>query len=419
MAKVLLVVVLLAGGSYWLWGGQDAVPAQAGGKAVVLDPAQVQGQVHGQVQGADLRATAENLGVDQGGAPAGRKASPSQRPGPPDGSVRRGSKAGAKLDGAQGQRRGSPADPIDTYGNSDGGPSSARLMKTDDRSARAAKPSEQTDALLLRAMELGSQGDAQGAASLLRDGMSRSKRPQDVARMGLFLAKQAVNPAEARRLLTNALQNGVVFDAEYEVVSDQLQELNRSTGGSLLPLLQVQEYVVEANDNLWTLCNKVFPKEYSASPEVGLIQLLNGMAGTNLRVGETLAIPLEDVRVEVDRGNHGLVVYLGNVALAAYRVGLGKENRTPSGEFQIEVKLEEPTWHHDGRVIPFGDPANILGTRWLGFENKPGVMGYGIHGTAHPESVGSDESMGCVRMRNEEVEELFGLVPRGTKVSIP
>ena len=70
------------------------------------------------------------------------------------------------------------------------------------------------------------------------------------------------------------------------------------------------------------------------------------------------------------------------------------------------------------KTIPYGDPENVLGTRWMGFENQPGVMGYGIHGTERPESIGGDESMGCVRMRNREVEELFGVVPRGTPVRI-
>ena len=44
-----------------------------------------------------------------------------------------------------------------------------------------------------------------------------------------------------------------------------------------------------------------------------------------------------------------------------------------------------------GRAIPFGDPENILGTRWMGFENSPGARGYGIHGTARPETIGRDE----------------------------
>jgi len=46
------------------------------------------------------------------------------------------------------------------------------------------------------------------------------------------------------------------------------------------------------------------------------------------------------------------------------------------------------------------------------------VRGYGIHGTWEPSSIGKAESAGCIRMRNEEVEELYSLIPNGTAVEI-
>jgi lipoprotein-anchoring transpeptidase ErfK/SrfK len=50
----------------------------------------------------------------------------------------------------------------------------------------------------------------------------------------------------------------------------------------------------------------------------------------------------------------------------------------------------------------------------MGFD-KPA---YGIHGTIEPKSIGTQASEGCVRMLNKEVEELYSLVPVGTKVTI-
>ena len=44
--------------------------------------------------------------------------------------------------------------------------------------------------------------------------------------------------------------------------------------------------------------------------------------------------------------------------------------------------------------------------------------GYGIHGTVEPESIGKQVTAGCVRMRNEEVEQLYMLIPTGTQVKI-
>jgi len=43
---------------------------------------------------------------------------------------------------------------------------------------------------------------------------------------------------------------------------------------------------------------------------------------------------------------------------------------------------------------------------------------YGIHGTIEPKSIGTQASEGCIRMLNEEVEELYSIVPVGTKVII-
>ena len=89
----------------------------------------------------------------------------------------------------------------------------------------------------------------------------------------------------------------------------------------------------------------------------------------------------------------------------------------------ISTRLKNPTWYTpDGRVYPYGDPGNVLGTRFLklaavGTPDKP-LLGYGIHGTTREESVTRSESGGCIRMRNREVERLFELVPTGTPVEI-
>ena len=57
---------------------------------------------------------------------------------------------------------------------------------------------------------------------------------------------------------------------------------------------------------------------------------------------------------------------------------------------------------------------SVLWTRWLGL-SKPQ---YGIHGTNNPASIGTMASLGCVRMYNRDVEELFPQVSVGTTVEI-
>jgi hypothetical protein len=96
---------------------------------------------------------------------------------------------------------------------------------------------------------------------------------------------------------------------------------------------------------------------------------------------------------------------------------------TPVGEWSLYQKRENPTWHNPAldswgaglpAVVP-GGPGNPMGTRAL-YITAPGLIR--IHGTTSPDSIGRYASHGCIRMHNEQVEELYDLVPVGTKVII-
>jgi hypothetical protein len=86
---------------------------------------------------------------------------------------------------------------------------------------------------------------------------------------------------------------------------------------------------------------------------------------------------------------------------------------SPSGEFFVATRVQNPTWYAPHKVVPPGK-ANPLGTRWIGLN----VSGYGIHGTNQPHSIGHRASHGCIRMRNRDVEELFRLVRVGDPVEL-
>ena len=153
---------------------------------------------------------------------------------------------------------------------------------------------------------------------------------------------------------------------------------------------------------------------------MGLVRCLNGIEGNNIHPGQSLTLPAEKVSIRVWKGTWLLCSFLGDAMLSAYKVGLGKDGKTPEGLFVIESKLMNPDWNSRklGEVIQAGDPRNVLGTRWLGFKAMPKLEGYGIHGTRAPESIGRNMSDGCIRLLNENVEELFELVSRGTVVEI-
>jgi lipoprotein-anchoring transpeptidase ErfK/SrfK len=98
---------------------------------------------------------------------------------------------------------------------------------------------------------------------------------------------------------------------------------------------------------------------------------------------------------------------------------------TPAGDWIVERKAENPTWYNpapDGwasaspLVVP-GGPENPMGIRAL-YIDAPGLIR--IHGTSTPErpSIGHYESHGCIRMLNEDVVQLYPLVPVGSHVLI-
>ena len=68
-------------------------------------------------------------------------------------------------------------------------------------------------------------------------------------------------------------------------------------------------------------------------------------------------------------------------------------------------------------IPPFGTTqrkySGVLGTNRLNMGD-----GYALHGTDVPSSIGTSVSHGCVRLRNEDIETLYQMVPVGTPVYI-
>jgi hypothetical protein len=154
-----------------------------------------------------------------------------------------------------------------------------------------------------------------------------------------------------------------------------------------------------------------------------LIQKSNEVMNPNrIMVGDRLRVFTGKFSMVGSKSNHDLVITMNGEFFKRYKVGTGRFGKTPLGTFEIRDKIKEPVWWRpDGREVPFGDPENILGTRWLAMRatgETEDVRGYGIHGTWAPESVGTASSAGCLRMINEDVEELFAYIPIGTPMTI-
>ncbi|OZB96954.1 L,D-transpeptidase [Paenibacillus sp. XY044] len=109
------------------------------------------------------------------------------------------------------------------------------------------------------------------------------------------------------------------------------------------------------------------------------------------------------LEIIVDKAAHRLAVVSGDKLIRSYKVGLGGE-RTPEGKYAISIKVMNPNGRDDGE----------FGSRGMQLSDT----NYAIHGTDEPDSVGKDESKGCIRMSKADIEELFDLVPLGTPVLI-
>ncbi|QOR67741.1 L,D-transpeptidase family protein [Cytobacillus suaedae] len=146
---------------------------------------------------------------------------------------------------------------------------------------------------------------------------------------------------------------------------------------------------------------------------------------TDLKVGMELKVPNlyhirmlnKNERIEIDTTTNLLTYYKNNEEVLKTKVATGKNNLTPKGTFEIVLKLKNPAY--TPKKIAGGTANNPLGTRWIGL-NINGTEGrtYGIHGTNNPSSIGSNASIGCIRLENKKVEWLFDQVSEGTLVII-
>jgi hypothetical protein len=184
-------------------------------------------------------------------------------------------------------------------------------------------------------------------------------------------------------------------------------------------LSRARSHQVARGDNLAKLAQQ-WRKEGIAIDETSLA-ILNRISNPSaLRVGQRIRCPIDPIRAVLEKRSFLLAVYVGDRILRLYWVGHGAGDKTPVTEFTVVDKLKDPDWYSpDGQVFPAGSPENILGRYFIKFSNPdPSISGYGAHGTPRPETVGTMSSMGCIRMYDDGIEELYRLLPRKAKVEV-
>ncbi len=131
--------------------------------------------------------------------------------------------------------------------------------------------------------------------------------------------------------------------------------------------------------------------------------------------------------VVVDTKNHFLYMIWENQTAIRYGVGVGKEGFQWFGRARIDRKAIWPRWvpppemHKRQPGLPKfmdGGADNPLGPRALYLYRNGRDLGYRLHGTYQPWSIGSDVSSGCIRMFPEDVIDLYQRCPIGTRVLV-
>jgi lipoprotein-anchoring transpeptidase ErfK/SrfK len=127
--------------------------------------------------------------------------------------------------------------------------------------------------------------------------------------------------------------------------------------------------------------------------------------------------------IVIDTPHTYLYLVLGNNKAMRYGVGVGREGFTWAGAERITRMKEWPDWFPPKEMIerqPYlprfmaGGDTNPLGARAMYLGNTV----YRIHGTNQPSTIGTFVSSGCIRLTNEDVEDLYSRVNVGTRVVV-
>jgi lipoprotein-anchoring transpeptidase ErfK/SrfK len=125
----------------------------------------------------------------------------------------------------------------------------------------------------------------------------------------------------------------------------------------------------------------------------------------------------------VDTPNKFLYLIEGDGKALRYGIGVGRPGFSWAGVKTISAKKEWPDWRPPAEMLARrpdlpkympGGPSNPLGARAMYL----GSTLYRIHGSNEPETIGHAVSSGCIRMRNEDVIDLYEKVKVGTKVIV-
>lgn len=228
----------------------------------------------------------------------------------------------------------------------------------------------------------------------------------------------------ARRSFNAALVSGKLSEAEAASTKAKLAELNQTIVFSTRRFPDDPfggTYMVQNGDALQKIA-----RAHAISWE--LLGRMNDISDPRkLRAGRAIKIINGPFHAVVSKSKFEMDIWLNEptsadaMYITTFKVGLGKESGTPIGAWLVTPggKQKNPKFWGAGDLPPMeaDDPKNPLGEFWLaltGIEGPAeGKEGYGIHGTIDPTSIGKNASLGCIRLKNEDIAMVYELLVDG------
>ncbi len=231
-------------------------------------------------------------------------------------------------------------------------------------------------------------------------------------------------PVVARLQLSSLLRSGSLTENEAAQARGVLTDISDTLVFSK-EIAQddpfVIEYIIRGGDTLSGIVQKM-----GLQVNWRFIQRINGIKqASGIRPGQNIKLVTGPFHAKVDKETYRIDLYQGDgneqVFVRSYRVGLGEFNSTPTGLFKVRnnSKLVNPTWVNPRTREFFSadNPMNPIGERWIGLEGvqerTKDLSGLGIHGTIEPETIGTQSSMGCIRMESNAVAQVYEMLAEG------
>ncbi len=168
----------------------------------------------------------------------------------------------------------------------------------------------------------------------------------------------------------------------------------------------MEGHTVEPGDALQKIA-----KEHDISWEY--LAKLNRTDAKKIRPGQKLKVIQGPFAAVVDLSDREVTIHSHGHFVASFEIGVGQDQPSPVGKFQVIDKQLDPTYYGADGVIDHDDPANPYGEHLLDLGEN-----LGIHGTNDDKSLSDTTVPGCIRLRNRDVSDLYDLLISGSEVTI-